>query len=137
MITLEQYIGHWKDSPDWTPERQANALELLSRCDALEAEMLKDGIELPDNPITHSGVSGETFGGFRPQSCPIGAPHSNHKEGRARDRYDPTNAIDSWCMAHQDRLQAQGLWMEHPDATPHWNHLQSVPPKSGHIVFYP
>jgi hypothetical protein len=137
MITLSQYVGPWSDSPDWTPERQANAEALLAKCDALEAEMMEAGVEFPVNPKTTTQVSGEVYGGFRPQSCPIGASHSNHKEGRAVDRYDPFDAIDNWCMVHQDRLKEHGICIEHPDATPHWSHWQSVPPASGHTVFRP
>jgi hypothetical protein len=137
VITKEQYIGVWSGSPDWTPERQGNADVLLAAVAALEAEMVTDGVVFPDNPKTGSGVSGEVYGGFRPQSCPIGAPHSNHKEGRAVDRFDPGEHIDDWCMAHQDRLKFHGIYIEHPSATPGWSHWQSVPPGSGHTVFYP
>jgi len=137
MITLSQYVGPHAASPDWTPERQENAERLLAACCALEVEMARGGVKFPDNPKTHSGVSGSTYGGFRPQDCPIGAPHSNHKEGRAVDRYDPDRTIDLWCMAHLDRLQVHGIWIEHPDATVGWSHWQSVPPQSGNRVFRP
>jgi hypothetical protein len=137
MITLDQYVGPHAGSPDWTPERQENAFGLLAKCSALEAEMIEAGIDFPDSPITKTGVSGEIYGGFRPQSCPIGAPHSNHKEGRAVDRYDPRGEIDAWCMENQDRLRANGIYIEHPSATLHWSHWQSVPPASGHTVFLP
>lgn len=137
MITKEQYVGLWATSPDWTPERQANADVLLEKSAALEAEMMADGVQFPDNPKTTSGISGEVYGGFRPQSCPIGAPHSNHKEGRAEDRFDPKGEIDAWCMAHQDRLQFHGIYIEHPEKTPTWSHWQSVPPSSGNTVFWP
>lgn len=137
MITLNQYVGPHRESPDWTDEREQNATKLLAACCALEVEMARGGVKFPDNPATHSGVSGQTFGGFRPQDCPIGAPNSNHKEGRAVDRYDPDGIIDLWCMAHLDRLQAHGIWLEHPDSTAGWSHWQSVPPKSGNRVFRP
>lgn len=137
MITLDQYVGQHANSPDWTPERQANAAVLLAACARLETIMLEDGIRFRENPATGSGVSGETFGGFRPQDCPIGAPHSNHKEGRAVDRYDPDGAIDDWCLHHLADLAQCGIWIESPTATVHWSHWQSVPPKSGVRVFMP
>lgn len=137
MISIAQYVGVWKDSPDWDAIRQANAATLLAKCSDLEAEMTADGVEFPVNPKTGSQVSGEVYGGFRPQSCPIGAAHSNHKQGWAVDRYDPMNHIDDWCMAHQDRLLVHGIFIEHPDATPHWAHWQAVRPPSGNTVFYP
>jgi hypothetical protein len=137
MITPDQYVGTWASSADWDSERQLNASILLMKCSDLETEMIADGVGFPDNPITKSGVSGETYGGFRPQSCPIGAPNSNHKKGFAVDRYDPYGLIDAWCMAHQDKLRECGVFIEHPDSTPGWSHWASVPPPSGKTVFYP
>lgn len=136
MITLEQYVGI-HEGPDWTPERQENARILLGRCETLETEMIAAGVVFPVNPKTKTQVSGETLGGFRPQNCPIGAPNSNHKIGKAVDWYDPKGEIDAWCFANQDRLEAHGIWLEHPDDTPGWSHWQSVGPKSGRRVFKP
>jgi hypothetical protein len=137
MITLAQYVGPHKDSPDWNLVRQGNAKRLLEACAALEAEMVAEGIKFPDNPKTGSGVSGETFGGFRPQACPIGAPRSSHKDGLAVDRYDPAGQIDAWCMENIDRLEAHGICIEHPSKTPHWSHWTIKRPGSGKTVFYP
>lgn len=89
MITLEQYAGPHAGSPDWTPERRGNATSSLVACAALEREAVADGVAFPTNPATHSNVSGQTFGGFRPQNCPQGAPDSSHKRGQGVDRYDP------------------------------------------------
>ncbi len=135
MITLAQYVGPHSASPDWTPARQQNATQLLAACVALEAEMLPLGVKFPDNPATHSGVSDQTFGGFRPQNCPQGAVNSSHKEGMAVDRYDPGGEIDAWCLAIQARLAAHGIYIEHPDATPGWSHWTTRSPPSGHRVF--
>lgn len=137
MITLEQYFGIHNDSPDATPARRDNARKLLDACANLEREMESEGVMFPDNPRTKSGVSGETFGGFRPQSCPIGATHSSHKEGLAVDRYDPAGHIDQWCMDNQDRLEFYGIYIEHPSATPHWSHWTIKAPGSGRRVFHP
>jgi len=137
MITLAQYVGAHKDPPDWTPARQENATKLLAACAALEVEMARGGVTFPDSPRTKSGVSGSTFGGFRPQDCPIGAPNSAHKEGLAVDRYDPFGKIDEWCMAHPSRLEHHGIYIEHPSATPGWSHWSTKAPRSGNRVFYP
>lgn len=137
MITLEQYFGVHKNSPDLTPARRANAQDLLDACAGLEAEMIADGVQFPINTKTGSGVSGETFGGFRPQSCTIGAPGSSHKDALAVDRYDPAGQIDQWCVDHPDRLVAHGIYIEHPSATPHWSHWTIRAPKSGNRVFHP
>lgn len=137
MITLQQYFGKWWNDPDATPTRVANAERLLLVCDELEALAVADGVEFPDNPATGSGVSGQTYGGFRPQSCPQGAPKSSHKDGLAVDLYDPENKIDDWCMKNQDKLKKCGIYIEHPDSTPHWSHWTIKPPGSGRTVFYP
>ena len=137
MVTLEQYVGPHADSPDWTDEREANAVELLEKVNALQAEMEADGVVFPVNPKTGSQISGTTFGGFRPQDCPQGAPDSNHKKGQGIDLYDPKERIDNWCVAHQDRLKFHGICIEHPSKTGTWSHWQSVPPKSGKTVYFP
>lgn len=137
MITLDQYVGPHAKSPDWTPERQENAKRLLEACAGLEVEMTLDGVPFPDNPATKSGVSGQTFGGFRPQNCPQGAANSSHKLGLAVDRYDPHGEIDVWLMAHQDRMEVYGIYIEHPSATPGWSHWTIKAPGSGRRVFYP
>ena len=36
MITMEQYVGQYDSSPDWTAARQLNAAELLVACWELE-----------------------------------------------------------------------------------------------------
>lgn len=148
MITIEQYAGPHAGSADWTHERQANATKLLFACSQLEAEMADDGVAFPDNPATGSGVSGQRFGGFRPQSCPEGAPHSAHKEGLAVDRYDPNGSIDDWLMADYQKnaangtagdsaLMRHGIYIEHPGSTRGWSHWSIRAPGSGNHVFFP
>jgi hypothetical protein len=137
MITLKMYLGPHAGCPDLTPTRMENAVKLLAAVNALEVEMSRGGVNFADNPATRNGISGLTFGGFRPQNCPQGAPNSAHKEGNAVDRYDPDGKIDAWCLAHQDRLAAAGIWLEHPSSTVGWSHWARVPPKSGNRVFYP
>jgi hypothetical protein len=138
MLTYEDIAGPWENHADLTDERAGNIIQLLiPACSMLEERMRVDGVVFPVNPKTGTGVSGETFGGFRPQSCQTGAPKSNHKQGLAVDRYDPANEIDTWCMAHLDILEECGIWIEHPSKTPTWSHWQCVPPKSGRRVFLP
>ena len=57
--------------------------------------------------------------------------------GLAVDLYDPYGEIDKWCMDNKTVLAEFGVWLEHPDATPGWCHLQVVPPRSGNRVFRP
>jgi hypothetical protein len=137
MITIEQYFGKWIDSADITTVIRDNADKLVSAVNALINEMETFGIIFPNNPKTHSQVSGEVYGGFRPQACPIGAIHSNHKQGLAVDLFDPMNLIDDWCTANTSILAQHGIWLEHPGSTPGWSHWQCVAPRSGNRIFIP
>lgn len=117
-----------------TGQIRANADDLMRRVNALfdPAE-----ISLENSPVTGSPITS----GWRPPAVNAGvpgaAPRSKHMTGQAIDLYDPEGDLDDWCLAHQDRLAAAGLWQEHPLATKGWLHLQSVPPRSGNRVFYP
>jgi hypothetical protein len=137
MISLSDYVGPHGKSRDWNAECKANAEDLLNRVNALLPEAVADGIKLHTNPATNSFVSGQTYGGFRPQECTQGAPGSSHKKAQAVDVYDPLHKLALWCLAHLDRLEAHGLYMEHPDATLTWCHLTTRAPKSGRRAFYP
>ncbi|MFD1121820.1 hypothetical protein ACFQ2T_04845 [Methylophilus flavus] len=135
MITIEQYVGKWSENEDWTEVRQAYAAQLLIQVNKLLEAAKKAGIELKNNPNTDSLISGTQYGGFRPQSCPIGAAGSSHKQGQAVDIFDPQNKLDGWI---NDAILTQyGLYREHPDATIRWCHLSTRAPKSGRRTFLP
>lgn len=133
---MGEYFGPWLSHQDATPERVAHAGKLITAVNAL-MELAEADVAFPVNPATRSQVSGRTYGGFRPQECTIGAPHSNHKEGLAVDIFDPTGAIDEWCADNQLALEECGLWMERQDYTEGWAHFQCVPPRSGSRYFIP
>ena len=135
-ITLAAYVGPHSASPDWTTERQLNARELLAFVNALLEQLQSElGVALHVNPATGSCVSGQTFGGFRPQSCLQGAPNSSHKEGQGVDVYDPANEIDS--VITDVLLEQFNLYREAPSATNGWCHLTTRAPHSGHRTFLP
>ena len=79
--------------------------------------------------------------GWRPAVVNAATPGASrtslHMTGQAIDLYDPTGAIDAWLMADLQPLVELGLWLEHPDATPRWCHVQTLPPRSGNRVFRP
>jgi hypothetical protein len=79
--------------------------------------------------------------GWRPHSINAAIPNasarSRHLTCEAIDLGDADGMIDAWCLRNLDRLEALGLWLEHPDATPGWCHVQTVPPRSGRRVFMP
>lgn len=139
MISIEEYFaGHPAFITDW----KANASSMLGRANRLMAEALLDGVRFVINPDTHCNVAGNGNGGIRPFYTDIGASFSNHKRARAVDVYDHFRDYASWCMAHLDRLQAHGIFMEDPrwtwsDKGNHWVHHQDIPPHSGKIVYIP
>lgn len=136
-ITIAEYLGHYADHPDATPQVCEAAINMLERVNSFYAIAAADGVRFQDNPHTGGGVAGSGNGGFRPKLCPVGATSSTHKTGHAVDRFDPSRQFAAWCIAHQDVLKEHGLYMEDPRWTPSWVHLQDVPPKSGNIVYIP
>lgn len=137
MISPSDVIGPWRNSPDLTQDRLENISDLVPSVNALLSIASGAGVSLPINPKTGTQVSGEQYGGFRPQSCRIGAPKSAHKEGLAVDLYDPCGELDGWCLRNLDQLAACGLYLEDPRHTPGWAHLTIRAPKSGKRVFVP
>ena len=137
ILTLDEYFGPWKNHHDATAARRKNAGLLVDAVVKLSALAIKDGIVFCDNPNTQSVVSGQQFGGFRPQCCSQGAPKSSHKDALAVDLFDPAGKIDAWCLANIDKLEACKIYIEHPSATKGWSHWTLRPPKSGRRVFYP
>ena len=143
MITLGDYFGRWVNHVDATPERRANAENLLAALATFEAALLLADIDLPTNPITKSCVSGASYGGFRPQICPVGADHSAHKDGLACDLYDPDGKVDQYIdtftlrLGGNSLLEECGLYREAPASTPGWCHLSIKAPPSGKRTFQP
>jgi len=140
MISMQDYLGPWAKSKDLTPARRANAARLLTAVNTLLMGAMQEKIPLPINPKTKSQISGETYGGFRPQDCPQGSPNSAHKEGLAVDIYDPSGAIDAWLQnspAAQKKYEELGLYFEHPSKTSGWSHWGLRRPPSGKRFFYP
>lgn len=64
-----------------------------------------------------------------------GSPKSKHLTCQAIDLEDKNGKLKAFCTP--DILADFGLYMEHPDATPSWCHLQDIAPKSGNRVFRP
>ena len=128
MIISDYWMGRDKaHAADMTPEIRSNAADLVVRCNQLAATI----------PFPLPRVSS----GWRPPSINAGvkgaAKRSNHMTGNAVDFADPDGKLDAWCLANLPTLERIGLWLEHPDATPAWCHLQRVPPRSGRRVFRP
>ena len=136
QLTVVQYFGPWVKHPDATDARKDNACVLVDPVNRLIARYeAETGRRIKINPATGSIISGQQFGGFRPQSCPQGAPDSSHKQGQGVDIYDPDNALDDWLT--DAILTDAGLYREHPDSTQHWCHLTTRAPHSGRRTFLP
>jgi len=135
MITVADVIGPWIKSPDLTAGRRKSIADLVPQVNALLALASAAGIPTYKHPATGNPVVGPKYGGFRPQSCPIGAPQSAHKVGMAVDIYDPSNALDEWIT--DDVLTQCGLYREAPRATDTWCHLTTRRPPSGKRTFIP
>lgn len=135
MISPSDIIGPWRNSPDLTQDRIENINDLVPPVNALLADAGKAGIPTYKHPKTGNQVVGPQYGGFRPQTCPIGAPNSAHKEGQAVDIYDPGNKLEDWIT--DAILTKYGLYREAPKATNTWVHLTIRRPGSGHRTFIP
>lgn len=128
-MTLNDYwMGRDKThAAELTSEIRLNAEDLVRRCAALAAVL----------PFALPRVSS----GWRPPTINAGvrnaAKRSNHMTGNAVDFADPKGIMGDWCLANLQELERAGLWLEHPDATATWCHLQRVPPRSGNRVFRP
>jgi hypothetical protein len=115
MITeTEILMGREKEFP-LTPELEVNLLDLIPRINKVRTAYGK--------PMTVSS-------GYRPghyNSDAHGAANSPHKTCQAVDFHDSDGELKRWCLAHMDVLKDAGLFMESPDSTPTWLHLQSRP----------
>ncbi len=123
----DYYMGRDREyHAELTPELRANARETVGRVNRL---------------LKRAGFTRRVTSGWRPAAVnatvPGAAKGSKHINCIAIDLEDRDGALDAWCMAHLDVLEELGLWLEHPDATPDWCHLQTLPPRSGNRVFQP
>lgn len=110
----------------------------------LSAELLANAeiiVARANELLCLAGHAGIVNSGWRPKtinaSVPNASPRSRHLTCQAIDLADEDDTLDAWCLAHVELLEQLGLWLEHPQATPGWCHLQIVPPRSGRRVFMP
>lgn len=128
MITTANYFMGRDDlfKEEVTAEMRSNAADMVAK-----ANMLLDNF----------GCTRACNSGFRPRSIneniPGAAKGSLHMTCNAIDIEDRDGELDKFCMANLDLLASIGLWLEHPEATPTWCHVQRLPPKSGKRVFIP
>jgi len=141
VITVADYFMGRRETHGLalSPEIERNAARTVEITNKLLAQAQTYGVVVKANPATGSQVSS----GWRPPainaSTKGASPTSHHMTGRAVDLYDPDGELDEWLMSGigMAAMEELGLWLEHPDATPGWCHLQIVPPGSGRRVFRP
>lgn len=126
MITREEVLMNRDKQYPLNPEMEANLKKLLIALNLFR--------KLYGKPM-------KVTSGYRPAAInanvPGAAKKSNHMLCLATDFADPNKELAKYCMDNQYILEQCGLYLEHPNATPGWCHLQCVPPKSGNRVFKP
>ena len=131
-VSLKEYLmGRDAQYPaEYTPEVKANAEDLLNRVNAL---LLDLGLG-PTYPVYVSS-------GWRPSAVNAAtagaAKKSNHMLGRALDLKDGDGKLGKLFLANLHLLKKHGLYLENPEKTRGWSHLQNVAPGSGSRVFNP
>ena len=135
MISSEDYFGRMSRIAGEEPSREIreNASVLLARVNALLMEPELGQFEATHDPKVNSGWRTPGYNA----SIANAAPKSKHMSGEAIDIADPDNKVGYYLMTHRDLLTKHQLYMENAGATLNWLHLQSVPPRSGNLVFFP
>lgn len=78
--------------------------------------------------------------GYRPgkyNKAAGGAQNSCHLTCEAVDFRDPDAELAKWLISRLDVLENCGLYMESPDRTKGWVHVQLRAPTSGRRIFQP
>ena len=133
-------MGHSREyGAELTPEITGNAVVLLERVNRLLARAAEYRI----GPAVDDRTGTAIASGWRPRAVnetTVNAGRtSKHVIGCAIDLRDamPDRPLARWCLRNRDILEDVGLWMQDPQWTPTWVHLQSIPPGSGSRIFIP
>ena len=137
MITLNDFYKG-RDiayASELTPEIRANAAVTVERVNMLLGAFYASQAE---------GSYRTVNSGWRPPEVNAAtegaALHSRHMTGEACDLSDDDAALDAWCLLQSKaggELERIGLWLESPQSTPRWCHIQIIAPGSGQRVFIP
>lgn len=141
MITVAQYfMGRDSRYPKTlTLVIKTNAALWVHRVSQLLALAAADGVEPGIDEVTGNFMAS----GWRPPEVndrtANAAATSTHLTGEGGDLQENGSGrpLARWCLRNLDKLAAIGLWMENPQWTPTWVHLQTKPPKSGNRVYIP
>jgi hypothetical protein len=122
-------------SDDKYPEREKS-----DECDSEVRAAAADLAERVSKLLDELGKSARVSSGFRTQSANKavgGAKTSNHLTGKAVDLEDTDGSLGRDILKRIDLLATHDLYMENPQYTHGWVHLQTEPTKSGRRVFVP
>ena len=139
LIATDYFMGRDRAYPQHlTDEIRTNAAELLGRVNLLLTWALRDNVR----PALDARTVSHVASGWRPpeinNATANAAKQSRHLTGEAIDLRDNANRdLARWCLKNIDALEEIGLWMEDPQWTPSWVHLQIVPPGSRRRVYCP
>lgn len=140
MITLTEYfMGRDRTHErECSPEIRGNAALTVARVNLLLARAEADGVGPGVDEVTSTAVAS----GWRPPAINSrtqnSATGSRHLVAKACDLQDtPGRELARWCLRNLEALAEIGLWMEDPQWTPDWVHLQTEPPGSGRRVYRP
>lgn len=139
LIATDYFMGRDLAYPQHlTDEIRSNAAELLGRVNLLLSWAVADQVRPASDARTGTAVAS----GWRPpainEATSNAAAKSRHLTGEAIDLRDTgTRDLARWCLRNIDALEEIGLWMEDPQWTPTWVHLQIVPPGSHRRVYCP
>ncbi len=128
MITLTDFLkGRDKLYPkDYTVTVEKNSVRL---------------IETINKFLTEVGIPKTVNSGWRPYTVQMEvnprAPNSKHVTGNAIDLEDKDRKLTEYILANLWVLEKYGLYMEDPESTKTWVHLQNIPPRSGKRIFRP
>ena len=140
MITLDDYwMGRAARYPHaLTDAIKDNAALLMGRVNLLLSWAYAEHVM----PALDAKTGTHIASGWRPpeinEATSNAAKASRHITGEAIDlRDNGTRDLARWCLKNLDALEEIGLWMEDPQWTPTWVHLQIVPPGSRRRVYCP
>lgn len=100
----------------------------------------EDMVEGANELLRHFGEYRRVNSGYRDLEANKkagGSMKSKHLTCQAVDLADRDGSLAKFCRANLQLLELLGLYMEHPNMTRGWCHLQSVAPASGNRVFIP
>lgn len=141
MIIPADYYMDKRDerfAADLTDEIRDNVAELLGRVNLLLTWAYAEGVR----PALDARTGTHVASGWRPKAINDAtrnaADHSKHLTGQAIDlRDNGTRDLAIWCLKNEESMAEIGLWMERPQWTPTWVHLQTVPPGSRRRYYIP